>query len=248
MTSKVTAILVDDEFSALKGLQQKLVKNIPEIEIISTFQQPEDAIKYLQHSQPDLVFLDIQMPRITGFELLAKLKKVDFQIIFVTAYNEFAINALESSAVGYILKPVDSEDLTIVVTKAINIIKKKKNIDSQTNLIKLLSKTLVNSNKIVVPTQTGMSFISQKDIFHLEGYEGYTKFHLASGEEIVSSYNLGKFKKKLNPNLFFKCHKSHIIQIDKVSHFINEGYIILENNQRVPISRNNKKIFLELFN
>ncbi len=247
MKSSISAILIDDEFSALRGLQQKLHKNFPEIEILNTFQLPEKAIEALQQKQPDLVFLDIQMPRITGFELLTKLKNIDFQIIFVTAYNEYALEALKVSAVDYVLKPLDDDDLIIAVNKALKLIEEKQTNAHQANLVKLLSKTILNNNKIVIPTTTGLSFITQEEILHIEGYDGYTKFHLSTGETIISSYNLGKFEKKLNPNLFFKCHKSHIIQIAKVRNLENEGYIILDNKQRVPISKTNKKLFLEFF-
>lgn len=247
MKSSISAILIDDEFSALRGLQQKLHKNFPEIEILNTFQQPEKAIEALQQKQPDLVFLDIQMPRMTGFELLTKLKNIDFQIIFVTAYNEYALEALKVSAVDYVLKPVDGDDLIIAVNKALKLIEEKQTNAHQANLVKLLSKTVLNNNKVVIPTTTGLSFITQEEILHLEGYDGYTKFHLSTGETIISSYNLGKFEKKLNPNLFFKCHKSHIIQIARVRNLENEGYILLENKQRVPISKTNKKLFLEFF-
>ena len=247
MKSSISAILIDDEFSALRGLQQKLHKNFPEIEILNTFQQPEKAIEALQQKQPDLVFLDIQMPRMTGFELLTKLKNIDFQIIFVTAYNEYALEALKVSAVDYVLKPLDDDDLIIAVNKALKLIEEKQTNAHQANLVKLLSKTVLNNNKVVIPTTTGLSFITQEEILHIEGYDGYTKFHLSTGETIISSYNLGKFEKKLNPNLFFKCHKSHIIQIAKVRNLENEGYILLENKQRVPISKTNKKLFLEFF-
>jgi len=105
---------------------------------------------------------------------------------------------------------------------------------------------LQKNNKIIVPTSKGVSFIPQIEVMHLEGYEGYTKIHLMDGKTLISSYNLGKFEKLLSTS-FFKCHKSHIINIEKVRHFENEGYIILDNDYRVPISRSNKKAFLSLF-
>ncbi|HBC05582.1 MAG TPA: DNA-binding response regulator, partial [Aequorivita sp.] len=106
----ITAILIDDEFSALKGLQQKVEKFFPEISITATFQKPEDAIAFIKNDPPEILFLDIQMPRLNGFELLSELDGLDFQVIFVTAYNEYAVAALKKSAMGYILKPVDDDD------------------------------------------------------------------------------------------------------------------------------------------
>ena len=243
--STLTAILIDDEISNLKGLEQKLGKLFPDIVIENTFQKPEEAIKVLQKQQPDVVFLDIEMPRINGFDLLAQLEIVDFQVIFVTAYSEYAIEAFKQNAVDYVLKPIDDAELINAVNKALHIIKTKSELESNHKLVNLLTST-ISSNKIIVPTQKGMSFIPQEEVLHLEGYEGYTKIHLIDGKTIMSSYNLGKFEKLLNAT-FFKCHKSHVVNLEKVRHFENEGYLVLEDNQRVPISRTNKKAFLEQF-
>ena len=244
--NETTAILVDDEFSALNGLRQKLEKFFPELIILQTFQKPEEAIKFLKKEQPDLVFLDIEMPRMNGFELLSKLSKIDFQVIFVTAYSEYALDALKGNAVDYVMKPVDNDELISAVEKAKTIILEKKEMDANENLVKLLSETLNKNNKLIVPTLKGMSFIPQEEVLHLEGHEGYTKIHLLDKTEILSSYNLGKFEKMLESS-FFKCHKSHIVNIAKVRSFENEGYVVLENEHRVPISKANRKVFLNLF-
>lgn len=245
--NKITAILVDDEISNLKGLEKKLNQLFPEIEILATIQKPEDAIIAIEENKPDILFLDIEMPRINGFELLSKLKNVNFQVIFVTAYSEYAIDAFKQSAVDYVLKPIDNEDLKIALKKAIAAIKTKNEQVNNQKLLNLLTNTISNSNKLIVPTQKGMSFISQEDVLHLEGYDGYTKIHLIDKTTITSSYNIGKYVKLLNKS-FFKCHKSHIINLEKVRHFENEGYLVLENDTRVPISKANKKAFISLFN
>ncbi|TYB77309.1 response regulator transcription factor [Bizionia gelidisalsuginis] len=244
--SKISAILIDDEITNLKGLKQKLGKLFPEIQVVHTFQKPEDAIKGLQETQPDLVFLDIEMPRISGFDVLAKLEKIEFQVIFVTAYSEYAVEAFKQNAVDYILKPIDDEDLIVAVEKAVKIVQEKKDFNTNSKLVNLLTNTLSNNKKIIVPTAKGLSFIPQEEVLHLEGYEGYTKIHLTNLTTIISSYNLGRFEKLLS-NIFFKCHKSHIVNLEKVRHFENEGYLLLQNDQRVPISRTNKKAFLALF-
>lgn len=241
-----TAILIDDEVSNLKGLERKIKSIAPSIEIVGLYQHAEDAITALQKEKPDIVFLDIEMPRINGFELLAQLTNVSFKIIFVTAYNEFAIKAFKNSAIDYVLKPIDNNDLAIAITKAQEAIKRENASQSNERLINLLSQTIEKSNKLVVPTSKGVSFLSQENILHLEGYDGYTRIHTTQKEIILSSYNLGKFTKQLLPN-FFKCHKSHIINIDKVTHFENEGYLVLDNNHRVPISKSNRKVFLDLY-
>ena len=242
----LTAILIDDEISNLKGLAQKMGKLFPHIEITATFQKPEDAVNALKNEQPDLVFLDIEMPRINGFELLAKLKKIQFQVIFVTAYSEYAIEAFKQNAIDYVLKPIDDEDLIIAVNKAITVIQTKNDLENSSKLVHLLTNTISNTNKIIVPTAKGLSFIPEEEVMHLEGYGGYTKIHLENTTILTSSYNLGKFEKLLNPK-FFKCHKSHIVNLEKVRHFENEGYLVLNTDERIPISKANKKAFLELF-
>ncbi|MEL6812471.1 MAG: LytTR family DNA-binding domain-containing protein [Bacteroidota bacterium] len=247
MSDPMTAILIDDEFSALNGLLQKMGKLFPEIVVLNTFQKPEEAIAFLEKEQPKLVFLDIEMPRMTGFELLGKLTTIDFQVIFVTAYSEYAIDALKQNAVDYIMKPVDDQELSVAVQKAMDIISEERKKQTNENLVRLLSETIGASNKLIVPTSKGMSFVPMDEVLHLEGYEGYTRIHLWDTSEIVSSYNLGRFEKNLGKS-FFKCHKSHIINLQKVRSFENEGYVVLENDHRVPISKANRKLFLDLFN
>ncbi|MFD2541700.1 LytR/AlgR family response regulator transcription factor [Lacinutrix gracilariae] len=246
MRENIKAILVDDEISNLKGLQRKLENLFPSIHVSGAFQKPEDAIQAIIDEKPNLLFLDIEMPRINGFELLARLKEVHFHVIFVTAYSEYALKAFKKSAIDYVLKPIDNDDLVFAVNKALDIIKLKKESESNSKLLSVLEENISKSNKIIVPTQKGISFLPQDEVLHLEGYEGYTKIHLINNTTITSSYNLGKFEKLLNTT-FFKCHKSHIINLEKVRHFENEGYILLDNDYRVPISKTNKKAFLGLF-
>ncbi len=246
MTRSITAILVDDEISALKGLEGKIAKLFPEIEILQAFQKPQEDILGIEKQQPDILFLDIDMTRMTGFELLSKLKHLNFHIIFVTAYNEYALKAFKESAIDYVLKPIDEVELTTAIQKALDVIKLEQQNESNAKLVEILSESISNTNKIIVPTSKGLSFIPSEEVLHLEGYEGYTKFHLTNHSEILSSYNLGKFEKSLT-RVFFKCHKSHIINIEKVRSFENEGYVVLENDHRVPISKANRKVFLDLF-
>ena len=186
------------------------------------------------------------MPRINGFELLSRLKTINFQIIFVTAYSEYAIEAFKKSAIDYVLKPIDNDDLKIAVQKALSAITSNKASQSNTKLLSLLTET-IKKNKVILPTSKGISFILEEEVLHLEGYEGYTKIHLINNTTLTSSYNLGKFENMLSSK-FFKCHKSHIINLEYVRHFENEGYIVLDNQCRIPISKANKTKFLELFN
>lgn len=246
MTS-VKAILIDDEQSTLRVLKKKIVNHYPDIEILGTYQKPEDGIKALSQGTCNLLFLDIEMPRMTGFELLSQLPSIDFQVIFVTAYSEYALEALKKDAVYYVLKPVDDQDLVIAIDKAISQIELKEQSDQNAKLVKILTSNLNLSGKVVIPTAKGISFIPEAEVKRLEGYEGYTKIHLIDDNVVTSSYNLGKFEKSLG-DTFFKCHKSHIVNLAHIRGIENEGYLVLDNESRVPISRANKKVFLNLFN
>lgn len=243
----IKAILIDDEQSALQGLHSKLIKQYPEIEIIGAFQNPEEGLQALTTAECNLLFLDIEMPRMTGFELLTKLNKIEFQVIFVTAYSDYALKAFKQDAIDYILKPIDNDDLKVAIDKAIKRIESIEQNNHNAKLVKILTNNLNLSGKVVVPTSTGISFIPEVEVKHLEGYEGYTKIHLTNTSTITSSYNLGKFEKSLGDN-FFKCHKSHIVNLAHIRGIENEGYLVFDGNYRVPISRNNKKLFLNLFN
>lgn len=242
---KYKIILVDDEFSALQNLRKKVLKVSDNVEVIGAFQEPQKALKAIEENAPDILFLDIQMPVMTGFELLNSISELKSQVIFSTAYNQYAIEAIKQNAVDYVLKPVDNEELKTAIDKAIENIEMDQ-VESHSNLVELLNKLIDKDHKLKVPTQKGISFIPQEEIIHLEGYEGYTKIHLVDGKVLTSSYHLGKFSDYLD-DYFFKCHKSHIVNIRAVRAFENEGYVVIGEDYRVPITKTYKQAFLDLF-
>ena len=247
MNETIQVILVDDEAAALELTAQKLQQHFPDLTISGSYQKPEEAIAAIGKQAPDILLVDVEMPRINGFELLSRVEPLDFQVVFVTAYSQYALEALKRSAVDYVLKPIDDSDFKQAVGKAIATHQSKQEEGTQNRLIELLQQTLSNSRKLIVPTTKGLSFIPQEDIIHLEGEEGYTRIHLEDGGTVLSSYSLGKFQPML-AETFFKCHKSHIVNLGMVRSFEHEGYLVLDGGNRVPISRANKKVFLDLFN
>lgn len=240
-----TAILVDDEHNALQNLKNKIEKNCHQVQVVQIFDEPKKALEYIRNDVPDILFLDIQMPVLNGFELLQQITDLSSQIIFSTAYNQYAIDAIKQDVVDYILKPVDDQELKTAIEKAITNIEKG-NTDQNQKLVALLQKVIKNDHKLKIPTQKGISFIPQQEIIHLEGYDGYTKIHLIDGSILTSSYSLGKFTPQLEP-YFFKCHKSHVINVKAVRSFENEGYLVMGKDYRVPITKTYKKAFLGLF-
>ncbi len=242
---KYTALLVDDEYSSLKALENKVIKYCPNLEIIGSLQNPQEAIEYLKKTPPEILFLDVRMPFFNGFEVLEEVGEIPSQIIFCTSFSEYALQALKKSAVDYILKPVDTNELIEAVQKAVNKIKETAK-DSPNQMLELLHKILDKDQKISISTQKETHFIPLSKIMHFEGYEGYTKIHLEDKTVLISSYSLGKFKSKLN-GYFFKCHKSHIVNLNFITAFENEGYIILNKDYRVPISKSYRQSLIEMF-
>ena len=243
--TNINCILVDDEIASLKNLERKINQFFPNLTILDKFQKPEDAISFLNTNEVSLVFLDIQMPRINGFELLTTVKNVDFKVIFVTAYNEYALEALKKSAIDYILKPIDDDDLKVAIQKTIKIIDEENESTHNKELLELLQESISNQKKLLVPNEKGFSVIDQNDILYLEGYDGYTKINIDPERQIISSYGLGKYEQKLNAN-FFKTHKSYIVNLNKIIEFEKEGYVVLSNNVRIPISKKSKNELLDL--
>lgn len=238
-------ILVDDEHSALQNLKKKIEKNSDNVEIVGAYQNPLEALEVINRDAPDILFLDIQMPQLNGFELLNNIEDLTSQVIFSTAYGEYALDAIKKNAVDYILKPIDNKELKNAIDKAILIIENSQK-DQNANLVELLNKIIERDHKLKVPTLKGISFIPQDEIIHLEGYDGYTKIHLTNGKTVMSSYNLGKFSEYLDDN-FFKCHKSHYVNLKEVRGIENEGFVVIGEDYRVPITKTYKQAFLDLF-
>ena len=236
-------ILLDDEAKALKMLERKLIKNVTELEIIGTYQEPEKAIKDIKKLQPDLVFLDIAMPNLSGFDVLSQFDDPSFEVIFVTAYDSYAIEAIRHAAIGYIVKPIDDEALIEAVKRARKNIQLKVARQNNKSLIDLLTH---KNNTISVPTKDGYIFVKTDNLVRLEGADGYTKIICKDNHEYLSSYNLGKFLEILQDHVFFQSHRSHIINLKYVTRYLNEGYVELNNHTNVPLSKNKRKEFLNL--
>ena len=233
---KINAIIIDDENKALESLQLKVNRFFPEINIIATSTNPEKAIELINLHQPDLVFLDIEMPVLSGFDVLSKVTIADFETIFVTAYNNYAIEAIKHAAIGYILKPIDNDELQLSIKNALQNIAKKTAFQSNQDLLEHLG---VNKSKtsITVPTTKGLTFIKATNIIRFEGVDGYTKIICNDKKEILSSYNIGKFVKILEKSNFFLPHKSHFINLNYVESILKEGTISLKDGSIIPLSK-----------
>lgn len=241
----INAILVDDEPKALAILKNKIHRFCSNVTIIGETQNPEEAIELITKKKPDLVFLDIAMPQMSGFDLLAKFSKPNFEVIFVTAFDEYAIDAINYCAIGYLLKPVDNQSLIASVIKAIQNIEDKTALEKNKQLIANLGVQTFQKKKIIIPTQDGLEFVEIKNIVFCEGSEGYTKIHILDNKSILSSYSVGHFVKLLHSEEFYLIHKSYLINLNYIEKYLNEGYVILSNNHKLPISRNKRADFIQ---
>jgi len=163
----ITALLIDDEKKSLSILSNKIENFCPEITIIAETESPTHALKLIQKLKPQLLFLDIAMPKMTGFDLLNQIEEPEFEIIFVTAFDQYAIQAIQHCAIGYLLKPVINEDLIAAVANAIRNIKDKTALEKNRLLIKNLEEKTIDKKKIVIPSQEGLEFVSIQEIVHL---------------------------------------------------------------------------------
>ncbi|RFN58795.1 LytR/AlgR family response regulator transcription factor [Marixanthomonas ophiurae] len=240
---KVTAILIDDERKALAILKNKLERLCPNVKVISETQSPDEGIELIKQLKPQLVFLDIAMPEMSGFDLLAEIKNPDFEIIFATAFDNYAIEAIKHCAIGYLVKPVDNQDLMITVNKAIQNIEDKSALEKNKLLIENLGVQTFQNKKIVIPSQEGLEFVKMSDILHFEGDNGYTKIHFVNKKSMLSSHNIGYFNKLLDNQSFYLIHKSYLINLSHIKKYLNEGYIVLEDNSKLPVSRNRRQDF-----
>lgn len=242
---KITALLIDDEPKALAILKNKLERMCPNIDIIGETQSPNEGISLIEKLQPQLLFLDIAMPEMSGFDLLAAIESPSFEIIFITAFDNYAINAIKHCAIGYLVKPVDNEDLVLAVSNAAHNIEDKTALEKNRLLIENLSIPTVQQKKVVVPTQDGLEFVKIKEIICCEGTEGYTRIHFTTRKPMLSSHSIGYFNKLLENQDFYLTHKSHLINLNHTDKYLNEGYVILTNNHKIPVSRNRRNDFLE---
>ena len=243
----IKAILVDDEKHALVTLQHTL-KKFEEIEVVGVTQKSPDAKALIEQLQPDIVFLDIEMPFLNGFEVLEQFEEINFKVVFTTAYNQYAIKALRMNALDYLLKPIDEGEMRAAIDKYIN-----KELVTTNEQIQQL--TRFNTGKILdtlaLSTQEGLHFVKVDTIMYLEASGCYTYIYMADGKKHLVSKNLAVFEEVLKDNpIYFRPHKSNIINLKFIKQYIRGegGELIMENGCSITLSRNKKQEFLNLFN
>ena len=241
------AVLVDDELNSLQNLQLKIQEYCPTIRVVAQTQNPEEGIQLIHQHKPDVLFLDIEMPRMSGFKMLEQIPDVDFEVIFITAYNHYAINAIRICAFDYLVKPVGIEELqkTIERLAHFNVKKTRERAD-------LLKKNLANpksqEDHIAIPTHDGLEFILIKQIIRIESSSNYSKLVLQNGQHMLVTRQLKDFEELLQDYRFYRVHHSHLINLNFIARYVrgDGGQITMRNGDVIDVSRRKKEVFLKL--
>ncbi|MFY7828614.1 MAG: LytR/AlgR family response regulator transcription factor [Flectobacillus sp.] len=241
------AIIVDDENNALEALKTLLTSYCPQVKIIETATSVEEAYQKVVTFNPNLLFLDVEMTNGTGFDLLMRFDEPSFKVIFVTGFDQYALNAIKFSAIDYLLKPIHVAELIEAVKKAEKQLDSQDNLGELRNLLSTLNNPRNRKNKIAIPTHKGFEMIEVQDIVRCEASSGYTLIHLLQGKPVMSSRDLKTYHELLEEYDFFRIHDSHLISHFHIQKVLNEdgGVVVLTNDIRLPIARRRKSDFLE---
>lgn len=234
-------LLIDDEERATDALRLMIEKAIPEIQQVRVCNDPRVAADIIHEYQPVLIFLDIQMPHLNGFELLTKMPNKNFKIIFTTAYNEYAIQAIRFSAFDYLLKPIDIEELQSTIHR---FLQGNEDYKQQFELLKNIMHNIQAPSpeefRLALPTKDGVHFLMPNEIIRCEAVGNYTKFYTDKNKTYLISKTLGDYDVLLSPHHFIRTHKSHLVNKKFVSFIDHDGYAVLKDSSKVEVSRRRK--------
>ena len=238
------AVIIDDESSGRKAVRNFIAKYTSDIEVVDEADNVKNGLGSILLHQPEVVFLDIRMPDGTGFDLLEKLPQINFQVIFVTAYEQHAVRAFKYSAVDYLLKPLSPDDFIEAVLK----LKKESKLNEIEQKVELLLKNNKKLEKIALPTSTGLKMISISDIIRCESDDNYTNFYLVDKTKILVSRTLKEYDELLSDQEFYRTHKSHLVNLKFIKEYIKGegGYVLLKDGSNVEVSRRKKEGLLQV--
>ncbi len=242
----ITATIVDDEPYSCEALVILLERHCPDVKVLDICYSAASALKSVNEQKPQILFLDIEMPHMNGFELLEKLPEIDFELIFTTSYDQYAIKAIRFSALDYLLKPIDWEELKKAVQKAI--ISTKHPLPQQIEvLLQKLNHPTIAVNKIAIPTMEGLQMVLVETIINCESDRNYTTLFLKNKQKIIASRSLKEIEEMLEDYSFARVHHSHLVNLNEVEKYIRGegGYLLMSDGRTVDVSRSRKEILLK---
>lgn len=245
----IKAVIIDDEENARFTLANYLTMYCPEISILGEADGVESGVVAINKHQPDVVFLDIMLSDGSGFNLLNRFEQVNFKIIFVTSYSQYAIKALKYSAFDYILKPIDIDELLAVINRLKSITVTPADTSIKLDLLQnTLNKNEHSFTKIVLATNNSLYVIEIANIMHCEAQESYTLFHLNNETKLLVSRTLKEYDGLLQEHMFVRIHKSHLVNFSYITRFLNQdgGFVVLKNGSTLPVSFRKKDVVIKL--
>lgn len=242
------AILIDDEPNAIGLLTLRLTQHCPQVTVVASCTSSHKGIQAILDHRPDVVFLDIEMPQMNGFQVLEAVAGIAFSLVFVTAYDRFALKAFRYSAVDYLLKPIDTQELIQAVKR---VEKNQKTAPEQIDHLRgQLTGPIKNlPDRIALPYQNGVAFVNLKDILYCESDDNHTKFYLADGQHYLATKSMREIQDLLEERDFLRVHRQYLINLSHIKKFVKgEGnYIVMTNQQSIPVSRTQKDRLMERF-
>ena len=242
----ITAIVVDDEPYSCETLVTLLERYCPDVKVLDICYSAKTALNSIKDQKPQLLFLDIEMPHMNGFELLENLPEIDFELIFTTSYDQYAIKAIRFSALDYLLKPIDQDDLRKAVKKAV-----QSNNHVSPQQIKVLLQKLSNPtiaiNRIAIPTMEGLLMIFVESIISCKADRNYTIIMLKNNQKIIASRALKEMEEMLEDYSFIRVHHSYLVNLNEVEKYIKGegGYLLMSDASTIDVSRSRKDLLLK---
>jgi two-component system LytT family response regulator len=246
MTKPIKTLIVDDEDDAVNFIRSIIREYCPKLEVIGTANNVKEGVRIIADCQPDLVFLDVEMPHGSGFDLLAQFPEKQFEVIFITAFNQYAIKAIKFSAVDYILKPINISEFIEAVEK---VTEKRPGAPAFEKNYGELLENLRSAipMKLAIPTAEGMEYLNTREIIRIEADRSYCWFHLTEKRKRLVSKNLKEYQDLLSDRNFFRPHNSHLVNLEFVKKYVRQegGYIEMTDGAQIPVSRVKRELFLQ---
>jgi two-component system LytT family response regulator len=242
-------LIIEDENKARKAIVNIIKSNIKDVEILDKAEDVQSGLSAIILEKPDIVLLDINLGNGSGFDILKQLPKINFKLIFLTAYQEYAIKAIKFSALDYILKPFDPYELISAIERA------KTEIVDQNNSLKIETFLANFENikkeikKIVLKTSDSIHIVNVQNIIRCEADNNYTNFHLNDNKKILVTNTLKEYEEMLSPYNFMRVHQSHLINVNYISRFDKKdgGYVVMSDKSNIPVSSRKRQILLDMF-
>ena len=241
--NKIKSLIIDDDPFIRDLLQDKLEQYLPEIEVLSMASSGTEGLQKIKKYQPDLIFLDVEMADMTGFEMLAGLEEINFQTIFITSYSHYAIKAIRFNALDYLVKPIDLGELKEAIKRYKSYMKKNNNPNKIQQALHNLQTNNPSEKILTLQTHEGEVRMMLKNIIRIEGERNYSFIYLANQKKKLASKTLGDLEELLIDKGFFRCHKSHLINYSHIQAYPNSISVVLSEGTSIPIARRKKEEF-----